>query len=207
MLTRSALLLFLCATVSVAPAFAQTVQPNQTPPVITPATKPAAKLPPPAPGVTHVEWSQLVKTPVGRFGLELTDEIKALSGKKVRFLGYMVRRDEPVPGAFYLAPYRLDVEEHEAGFADLPPQAVYVSVPYAPGKVVSFSPRPLLLTGTLSVGQKTEEGGNTVSLFQLALDAPPMPKAKPAAKKPAAKPATPAAKPKISPAKPQAKAG
>ncbi len=194
MFTRSTVLVFLSAATSVASARAQTTEPKPTLPVAVsvPAKKPVTPLPALSPGVTHVGWDQFIKTPVGDYGLELTDAIKTLDGKKVRLLGYMVRRDEPAPGGFFLAPYQIGVEEHEAGFADLPPQAVYVSIPYNATKIVPHTPRPLLLTGTFSVGQKRVENGMVSSLFRLVLDAPPVPKAKP--RNPPIKISTPKAK-------------
>lgn len=188
MFTRSVALAFACALISVVSAAAQTsklASPAAPPASETEKAKPAP-LPPLPTGVTHVEWNQFIKTPVGDYGLELTDEIKALDGKKVRLLGYMVMRDEPMPGAFFLAPYQVGIEEHEAGFADLPPQTVYVSIPYNATKIVPHTSRPLLLIGTLSVGQKRVENGAVSTLFRLALDAPPAPKAK--LTKPATKP-------------------
>ncbi|MBC8143429.1 MAG: hypothetical protein H7Y38_18530 [Armatimonadetes bacterium] len=204
MFTRFTAFVFTCVLVSVASAGAQTPKVDS---LIAPATAKAkpAPLPPLPAGVTHVEWNQFIKTPVGDYGLELTDEIKALNGKKVRLLGYMVMRDEPTPGTLLLAPYQVGIEEHEAGFADLPPQTVYVTIPYNAPKIVPHTPRPLLLTGTLSVGQKVEDDGKFVSLFRLALDAPPVRRAKPVkpAAKPQAKPVKPA--PKISAPKPKTK--
>ncbi len=147
-----------------------------SPPSPTPKKADVEHFPPCPPGVTHVAWGALIKTPVGPLGLELTDTIKSLDGKKVRLLGYMVRRDEPVPGAFWLAPYPVNIEESESGFADLPPQAVYVLVPYNSKTVAPYTPRPLLLTGTLSVGKRPgDTGDGALSLFRLTLDAPPEP--------------------------------
>lgn len=141
-------------------------------PPVAPKRRGGNKLPPCPPGVTHVEWSELIKTPVGPLGLELTDKIKTLDGKKVRLLGYMVQRDEAVPGALWLTPYPVNIEESEAGFADLPPQAVYVLIPYRSKIIAPYTPRPLLLTGTLSVGQRAGEEKEATSLFRLTLESP-----------------------------------
>ena len=154
----------------------------------TPSPRAARTLPPCPPGVTHVAWNEFIKTPVGSLGLELTDKIKTLDGKKVRLLGYMVRRDEPIPGVILLAPYPVSIEEHEGGFADLPPQTVRVSVPYEAKRIVAYSSRPLLLTGTLSVGPKQdaeETEAASTSLFRLTLTMPPVPAPKKTAPKPA----------------------
>ncbi|MBC8139170.1 MAG: hypothetical protein H8F28_25130 [Fibrella sp.] len=133
------------------------------------------RLPPCPVGVTHVGWSDFFVTPVGRDGLQLTPKIKSLDGKRVRLLGYMVQREEPLPGILILTPVPTSVEEHESGFADLPPQAVRVVLPYAAKEPIPFTTRPLLLTGTLSVGRREETGesaSGAVSWFRLTLDTP-----------------------------------
>ena len=132
-------------------------------------------LPPCPAGVTPIAWSEFIKTPVGAMGLEMTDKIQSLHGKKVRLLGYMVQRDAPVPGVLLLTPYRINIEEQEAGFADLPPQTVRVLIPQCAKQIMAYTPRPLLLTGTLSVGQQSdadEVASQSRSLFRLTLDAP-----------------------------------
>lgn len=144
-------------------------------PSVNSQSQPSKKLPPCPPGVNEVAWSEFFKTPVGPLGLELTDKIKSLDGKKVRLFGYMVRREEMRPGSLLLAPVPLGIEDHEGGFSDLPPQTVRVSIPYAPKEIVAYTNRPLLLTGTLTVGRREDAGevvGGEVSWFNLSLDEP-----------------------------------
>jgi hypothetical protein len=56
------------------------------------ATNQAVTLPPAPPGATDLKFSELFK-PIGPRGLEYSEKVRALDGKKVRILGYM----EPVP--------------------------------------------------------------------------------------------------------------
>ncbi len=59
-----------------------------------------------------------------------------------------------------LAPTRQSVNHSHYGLADdLPPQTLFVTVPDKFGEQVPFTPGPMLLTGTLSVGNKQEPDG------------------------------------------------
>lgn len=133
------------------------------------------RLPPCPPGVSDVHWKEFFVTPVGREGLQLTPRIQSLDGKRVRISGYMVRREKPMPGVLILTQYPTTVEEDEAGFAELPPQAVRVTLPYAAKEQIPYTTRPMLLTGILSVGRHEDAGeaaSGNVSWFRLTLDAP-----------------------------------
>ncbi len=132
---------------------------------------PAPLLPPLPAGVAALEFSDFFVRPVGPRGLELTEKLLSLDGKRVRLLGYMVQQEEPRPGTFLLCERPLLIDEHEGGYADLPPAHVRVLVPTAADRVLPHTPRPLLLTGTLSVGNRREPDGS-VSLVRLTLDAP-----------------------------------
>ncbi len=134
-----------------------------------PASTPRA-LPPLPPGVADLRFGEFFVFPVGDRGLTLTPKLRGLHGKRVRVLGHMVRQEEPSPGVLLLTATPLQLHEHEYGLADdLPPATVRVFVPAARGKPVPFTPGPLLLTGTLSVGNRSEPDGR-VSLVRLTLD-------------------------------------
>lgn len=136
----------------------------------------AIKLPPPV-GVTELKFSDFFVTPVGAHGLEVTDKLRQLDGQRVRILGYMVHQEAPPPGRFLLTPMPAQIHEHDNGLADdLPASTVYVSVPTVRNEAVPFAPGLMLLTGTLSVGNRAETDGR-VSIARLALD-PPAPTAK-----------------------------
>ncbi len=128
---------------------------------------------PPAPtGVTDLEFSEFFSPVVGDRGLEVTDKLRDLAGQRVRLVGFMVRQSLPTPGVLLLAPQPVQVDEVEYGACDdLPPQIVRVFVPLTAGAQVPLTPGPLLLSGTLEVGQQPEPDGRN-SFIRLRLDAP-----------------------------------
>lgn len=138
-----------------------------------PGPKPAAPAIPPLPaGVSELRFRDFFVQPVGPRGLELTDTLCQLDGKKVRILGYMARQEQPVPGVFLFnaIPVRLN-EEHYGLADDLPAATLFVSVPVNRDQVVPYTPQPMLLTGTLSLGNREEADGR-ISTVRLALDPP-----------------------------------
>ena len=132
----------------------------------------AAALPPLPAGVSELKFSDFFAQPAGPRGLTLTEKLRRLDGKRVRLLGYMVQEEKPTPGVFILSPYPAQIHDHDNALADdLPPSVVHVSVPTGHDQPVPHSSRLLLLTGTLSVGNRTEADGR-ISLVRLAADAP-----------------------------------
>ncbi len=126
-------------------------------------------LPIPA-GVTELKFSEFFVTPIGPRGLVVTEKLTSLDGKRVRMLGYMVRHEAPLPGKFLFTAMPVQVHEHDSS-DDLPAAVVHVSVPTCRDKQVPYAPGLMLLTGTLSVGQREEADGRT-SVVRLALDPP-----------------------------------
>ena len=118
---------------------------------------------PPAPaGVTDLDFRALFKMPIGRRGLEYSDEARRLEGTKVRLLGYMAQTDHPTPGLMIFSPYPFVLHEDEYGMADdLPPTVVQVLLPDRPTELVPFTRGPLLLTGTLELGAKSIDRNST----------------------------------------------
>ncbi len=116
----------------------------------------------------------MVKMPVGPKGLEPTERLLSLDGKRVRMVGYMVKQEVATPGMFILAHTPLALgDEDESLSDDLPATAVFVhlqgqgtsaAVPYVPGLIQ--------LTGVLNVGAQDELDGH-VSSYRLLLDAVP----------------------------------
>jgi hypothetical protein len=154
------------------PAKASQRAPSLTAKDIAPGKPPATKLPPLPEGVTELKFSDFFVKPVGARGLELTDKLRGLDGRRVRMLGYMVQQEEPPPGMFLFSPVPAQVHEHDNGLADdLPPSTVRVLVPTCPERPVPFTPGLMLLTGTLSVGNRAE-ADHRVSIARLALDPP-----------------------------------
>ncbi len=172
-------------------------------PAVAPAGTKAATLPPAKPvelpplpeGVEELKFAAFFKLPVGPRGLEMTDRLKALNGKRVRILGHMVKEDLTpcnscpvappngkralpawmefvVPGRMMFTEQPAMVSHAHYGLADdLPPQTLFVTVPDKFGELVPYTPGPMLLTGVLSVGNKPESDSR-ISVVRLALDPP-----------------------------------
>jgi hypothetical protein len=123
-------------------------------------------------GVTQLEFSDFFRHPVGPRGLELTESLLQLEGKRVRILGYMIQQSDPASRCFLFSPRPVKMHEREYGFADeLPASTMHVFTDASAPETVPFTPGPLLLTGTLSVGNRQEPSGR-VSLVRLQLDPP-----------------------------------
>jgi hypothetical protein len=136
---------------------------------------------PPAVPVPQLEFKDFFK-PVGARGLEFTDKVRDLDGKRVRLLGHMVRQDALVPGLFLFTARPCTLHEEEYGFADdLPAATVHVFMPGADAeRPAPFTPGPMLLTGTLSLGNRLEADGR-ISRIRLALEKPAAPGPRPGA--------------------------
>ena len=111
--------------------------------------------------------------PVGPRGLEMTTKLLALDGRRVRIVGYMAQQEDPRPGFFMLAPVPVNVAETSSGMADdLPRATLFVHLPPSQANnIASHQSGLLVLTGTLSVGNR-EEGDGRISMVRLQLDAP-----------------------------------
>lgn len=95
----------------------------------------------------------------------------ALSGQRVKLVGFMAKMEIPPKGAFYLAPRPVSCDEAGGGNADLPPEAVYVVVRSSSGQEIPHTPRALEVTGLLEVGYHVEED-DRVTHIRLLLDRP-----------------------------------
>jgi hypothetical protein len=130
------------------------------------------ELPPLPAGVTELKFSEFFVTPIGDRGLTVTEKLRSLDGKRVRMLGFMVRQEDALPGKFLFTAIPVQLADHDAALADdLPPATVYVTVPTCRDRQIPYAPGPMLLTGTLSVGNREEEDGR-ISIVRLALDPP-----------------------------------
>jgi len=189
--------LMLCA---VSPALAEEIKPATA--AASAGTQPrrpsAPELPPVPEGVTHLDFASFFKRPVGPKGMEIAEEVRALNGKRVRLLGYMVNQANPSPWKILLSPVPVTTREKEYSYADdLPPNVVHVFLPRDPHPIRPHSPGLFLLTGRFEVGNQEEADGR-VSVFRLHLDPAPRPAKSPAASAKAAsleKPADVAATP------------
>lgn len=140
--------------------------------------KPAQALPPLPRGVAEIKFRDFFKQPIGPAGLEITDTLRRLEGRKVRLLGYMVRQEHRVPGMLLLSPVPVQVHDHDSELADdLPPSVVYVRCKRFRHRSASYTPKLLLLTGTLELGNQEEPDGR-VSLIRLNLAPSPSSRSK-----------------------------
>ena len=129
-----------------------------------------AKLTPPPDGVTDIFFDEFFRMPVGPKGLELTERLTSLDGKKVRILGHMVKQVRATPWTLLLSPVPATAHERDYGLAeDLPPNVVRVLLPRNHQPKVLFTPGLLLLTGRLEVGDREEPDGRH-SIVRLHLD-------------------------------------
>jgi|GEM_PF-1800069 len=129
-------------------------------------------LPPPPPGVTDLKFNDFFRRPIGPRGLEYSDELRSLEGRRIRILGYMVRQDLSVDHCFLLSPVPQTLHEDEYGLADdLPAAALHVFTTSEAPAHTPFTPGLLLLTGKLSLGNRLEADGRT-STVRLYLDPP-----------------------------------
>lgn len=120
-------------------------------------------------GVVELKFRDFFKMPVGPRGLEPSDKLLGLDGKRVRIVGYMANAESPTPGMFILSPLPVELgDEDESLSDDLPPSALFVhmdastlAVPHIPGLIK--------VTGILHIGNRAEADGH-VSLARLQLD-------------------------------------
>jgi len=125
---------------------------------------------PPPHGVEDIKFREFFKMPIGPRGLEPTDKLLGLNGKRVRIFGYMVNAEEPSAGPFILAPLAVSMAEKEDGPADdMPATILFVHIENAEGLIVPHIPGLLKLTGTLDLGNQEETDGR-VSAVRLHLD-------------------------------------
>jgi hypothetical protein len=134
---------------------------------------PTSTLPSLPADIADLKFRDFFVMPVGPRGLEMTPKLLALDGRRVRILGYMAQQEDPYPGFFMLTPMPLKVAEASDGMADdLPPATLFVHLPpFQANNVASHLSGLLVLTGTLSVGNR-EEGDGRISMMRLQLDAP-----------------------------------
>jgi hypothetical protein len=100
-----------------------------------------------------------------------SERLLALSGQRVKLVGFMAKMEVSPKGAFYLTPRPVSCDEEGGGTADLPPEAVYVVVRSSTGQEIPHTPRALEVTGLLEVGYHVETD-DRVTHIRLLLDRP-----------------------------------
>lgn len=118
-----------------------------------------------------LRFSDFFHQPVGPRGLEIAEGLRAIDGRTVRIVGYMVSREDAQAGRFQLTPRPVRMSEHADGDADdLPPATVTVLLdPTQQDRIVAHQPGLVALTGRLQVG-RVEGADGRVSWFRLQLD-------------------------------------
>ncbi|RBP38512.1 hypothetical protein DES53_11130 [Roseimicrobium gellanilyticum] len=122
-------------------------------------------------GVAELRFDEFYKMPVGDRGLEPTEKLLSLNGKRVRILGYMANMQMRGNRQMLLASVPLKAQPLEYGQADdIPAAHVLVRVPGNASERVPFTAGLLLLTGKLTVGGRSLDGEN--AFVRLLLDPP-----------------------------------
>lgn len=120
-------------------------------------------------GLVELKFRDFFKMPIGPQGLEISEKLLGLNGKRVRIVGYMANAESPVPGMFVLSPLPVELgDEDESLSDDIPPSALFVHLD-ADTFVVPHMPGLVRVSGTLSVGNQEEADGH-VSMVRLRLD-------------------------------------
>lgn len=141
-------------------------------------------LPPPPAGVTDIAFSEFFG-PIGERGLEYSAKLRALQGRVVRLVGYMVRVQERAPGLFLFAGWPTSVAtKGVCTFDNTPPSAVHVLLPTAGDRLVPYRPGRIILVGRIEIGPRPEVDGRN-STVRLVLDAESTAAFAPAAARPA----------------------
>ncbi|MBL8296819.1 MAG: hypothetical protein JNN30_00595 [Rhodanobacteraceae bacterium] len=108
-------------------------------------------LPSPPHEVGDLRFRDVFELPVGPRGLEATQRLRELDGRRVRLVGYMVQAD--VAGGFILSPLPAALGHADEGLADdLPPSALLVALPRATELRSGHMPGLIQVTGLLRVG-------------------------------------------------------
>ncbi len=137
-----------------------------------PAIIASPALPPLPTGVTELKFNEFFRQPIGPRGLEYTEKLRNLEGGRIRILGYMARQARPADHCFLLAPLPLTLDEIEYGHADdLPATTLHIITTKDAPAIAPYTPGPLLLTGTLRLGNRLEADGR-MSAIRLELDPP-----------------------------------
>lgn len=131
-----------------------------------PAT--AAKAP-----LEELEFKDVFKLPVGPYGLEPSNKLLELQGRRVHMRGYVVDSEDPTPGVFLLTPQPVALAEKDDGPADdLPGNVVFVHLPPTLASViVPVRPDPVDVIGVLELG-RVEEASGRVSYVRLRAEPP-----------------------------------
>jgi hypothetical protein len=132
-----------------------------------PATNSAARAKAPAalPSPVKVKFNLLGGWKYVEGKTAVPDKVRALDGKRVEIVGFMMPINEPTRLTRFIVVQSL----WGCCFGQTPAVNHVVVVAMEPGKYVDFYPDPVRVTGVFSVGETREEG-YLVSVYRLAGD-------------------------------------
>lgn len=115
----------------------------------------------------HLEFSEMYSGRSVRYGLTLSDYLKALDGKQVTMEGYMAPPLKPSLDFFVLTEVPLAICPFCASSADWPDNIIAV---YLDGMTTQPTSAPLRITGRLEIGSKVDASTGFVSMVRLYAD-------------------------------------
>ena len=130
-----------------------------------------AALPSAPKGIAELRFRDLITYPIGPRGLEASDTLRALDGKHVRIVGFMVEQASPVPGHFLLSPLPASIGADDDGLADDVPPAVLEITLAGPRATVAHLDGLLQISGTLEIGPHDEPGSPRIAFARIRPDA------------------------------------
>ncbi|MFL5273994.1 MAG: hypothetical protein ACJ79E_18195 [Anaeromyxobacteraceae bacterium] len=117
-----------------------------------------------------LRWQELIEpAPGGR--ATISRKLCALDGRRVRIVGFMAQLEDAPRGAFYLASRPVTGDESGGGTADLPPDAIRVTVRALASAEVPHLAGAIEVIGVLQLGPEVDDEGR-VSRIRIVLDAP-----------------------------------
>jgi hypothetical protein len=122
--------------------------------------------------IAELKFRDFFVMPVGPRGPEMTSKLLAMDGRRVRIVGYMAQQQASHPGYFMLNPVPVSADEASDATAGELRATLFVQLPPAQADhVPPYRAGLLVLTGTLSVGDRDAEVGRP-SLVRLQLEVP-----------------------------------
>ncbi|MEO7917531.1 MAG: hypothetical protein ABIR16_07785 [Dokdonella sp.] len=101
---------------------------------------------------TDLKFRDLFRLPVGPKGIQASEQLQALDGRRVRMVGFMVRSNEPRHSSFILAPMPVEIsDEDEAEADDIPFNSVLVTLPESLDSTIPNLAGLIRVTGVLRV--------------------------------------------------------
>jgi len=122
-------------------------------------------------GVAELKFRDVFQLPAGAKGLQPTETLRKLDGKRVRIVGYMVQRETPLHAGFLISPLPVAAGDEDESLADdIPPSALLVTLPNARDAAVPNLAGLIKVSGTLRVGSYEAPGADRVVPARIELD-------------------------------------